>query len=329
LSDAKSKIRTLRDQMTLPVFAAPMFVVSGVDLVVACCKAGIVGSLPAANAETPETLDLWLDELRNGIDAVRSRAPHGTKIAPYALNVVVSRNKTERFFANLALIEKHRPPIVISCFGPPGDVVQLVHSYGGLVFHDVATVRHAEKAIADGVDGLIALTSGAGGHTGLLNPFAFLPQLRRFWDGPLLLAGCISDGTSIFAAEALGADFAYMGTRFIATREADITSDYGRLLMSSASTDVVITDRISGTAASFLRGSLARVGLNPDDLPELVSGKRPNLPDNIKAWRNVWSAGQGVGLINDIPTVEELTSRLLDEYKTAREHMFQSQKPTT
>jgi nitronate monooxygenase len=314
--------------MSLPAFVAPMFIVSGVTLVSACCQAGLVGSLPAANADSSETLDRWLTELRNEIDAARSQAPHGTKIAPYALNIVVSRSRTARFVADLALIEKHRPPIVISCFGPPGDVVQLVHSYGGLVFHDVATLRHAEKALAAGVDGLIALTSGAGGHTGLLNPFAFLPQLRRLWEGPLLLAGCISDGASIFAAEVLGADFAYMGTRFIATREANITPDYGQLLISSVSTDVVITDRISGTAASFLRGSIAGVGLNPDDLPKLDSDRQPNLPDTIKAWRNVWSAGQGVGLIDDIPTAAELAARLLEEYETARDHIFQSQQPT-
>ena len=222
-----------------------------------------------------------------------------------------------RFLADLALIERFRPAVVITSVGQPGPVVERVHAYGGLVFHDVATLRHATKAAEQGVDGLILLTAGAGGHTGSANPFAFVPQVRRQFDGAILLAGCIGDGRGILAAQTLGADFAYMGTRFAATRESMADPAYHELLVSQQMADVVITDRLSGMTATYLRGSIARVGLDPDNLPPTAGFLKPTIPEHIKAWSDVWSGGHGVGTIDDIPPVAELVDRLEAEYRAA------------
>lgn len=306
----------LKSQLRLPVIAAPMFLVSGPELVIACCKAGVVGSFPSANARTAEEFERWLTQIETELSAARAAGPQA-KVAPYAVNLIVQSALSERFAADLALVERFRPEVVITSVGHPGAVVERVHAYGGLVFHDVATMRHAEKAAEAGVDGLILLTGGAGGHTGVANPFAFVPQIRRVWNGAVLLAGCIGDGRSIRAAEALGADFAYMGTRFAATRESMAPADYHDLLVSQKMADVVTTDRISGMTATFLKGSLRRVGLDPDNLPPTEGFLKPGIPADIKAWRDVWSGGHGVGLIEDIPTVAELVDRLEAEYRQA------------
>ncbi len=303
-------IDELRRQLRLPIIMAPMFLVSGVELVIAGCRAGIVGSFPTINARSAAEFESWLQQIGAAL------AEHDGA-APYAVNLIVHQGIAPRFADDLALIEKYRPPVVITSVGQPRDVVQRIHDYGGLVFHDVATIRHAEKAIEQGVDGLILLTAGAGGHTGGANPFAFVPQVRRFWDGAIALAGAISDGRSVRAAIVLGADFAYMGTRFAATPESLASSAYHALLVSQGMADVVITDRITGMKATFLRGSLLRAGLNPDDLPPTRGFLQPDLPDGIKAWRDVWSGGHGVGLIDALTPVAQLVDRMAADYAGA------------
>jgi nitronate monooxygenase len=300
-------IEQLRSRLKLPVIAAPMFLVSGPELVIACCKAGVIGSFPTANARTEEECGAWLNRIDAELEGCEDAAP-------YAVNLIVRAAGTPRFEADLALIEKHRPAVVITSVGSPAAVIPRIKAYGGLVFHDVATLRHAEKAIEAGVDGLILLTAGAGGHTGVANPFAFVPQVRRIFDGAILLAGGIGDGRGIRAAETLGADFAYMGTRFAATRESLASAPYRDLLVSQQMADVITTDRISGLSATFLRGSIAAAGLDPDALPPVKQRFKPDLPEHIKAWRDVWSGGHGVGLIDDVPSVAELVARLEQGY---------------
>lgn len=299
----------LTRNLTLPVIAAPMLLVSGPELVIACCRAGVIGSFPGANARTPETLAAWLDQI------VAAQADGQS--AAYALNIIVREAGSERLAAELDLAEKHRIPLIITSVGHPGAVVERVHGYGGLVFHDVATLRHAEKAIEAGVDGLILLTAGAGGHTGSANGFAFVRQIRAMWDGMIVLAGGISDGHAVRAAEVLGADFAYMGTRFAATQESMANPAYKDLLVSQRMADIIVTDRISGLPATFMRGSITAAGLDPDDLPPPIARFKPNLPEGTKAWRDVWSAGHGVGSIDDIPPAAELIARLRQGYAEA------------
>ncbi len=303
-----SRVEQLRSRLRLPVIVAPMFLVSGPELVIASCAAGLVGSFPAANARTIDVLDDWMRRITRAVGD-----------APWALNLVVHPTYNPLFPEQMDLLDDHRPPIVITSLGQPGDVVQRVHAYGGLVFHDVTTLRHAEKAIEAGVDGLILVTAGAGGHCGDLHPFVFVPQIRQHWDGAVLLAGAIGDGAAILASEALGADFAYMGTRFAATQESSAADEYKQLLLGQGAADIVVTDRISGVQAAFMRGSLTRVGLDPDNLPPLRGPRRPDLPDHVKPWRDAWSAGQVVGLIDDIPTVAGLVDRLEHEYQHARD----------
>lgn len=297
----------LKAHLRLPVVAAPMLLVSGPALVIAAGQAGILGSFPALNARTTDQLKEWLGQIEGALDG-----------RPYAVNLIVGGPHGARFADDLALIEAARPPVVITSVGNPAQAVKRVQAFGGLVFHDVATVRHARKAIEAGVDGLILLTTGAGGHTGSLNPFAFVSQVRAFWNGPILLAGAISDGSGIAAARALGADLAYMGTRFAASEESLASDAYKELLVSETMADVILTDRISGLPATFLRGSIVRAGLDPDALPERLEQFRPNLPDGVKAWRDVWSGGHGVGSIADTPPVAEIVRRLAFEYEAAK-----------
>lgn len=303
----------LASALTLPVVVAPMFLVSGPELVIAACRAGIVGSFPALNARTSAICANWLQDIEDALAHARAA---GEAPAPYAINLIL--RDTERLESDLSLAERFRVPIVISSVGNPAAIVDRVHGYGGIVLHDVASVRHAEKAIAAKVDGLILLTAGAGGHTGDANPFAFVRAVRRFWDGLLLVAGGISDGASISAVEMLGADLAYMGTRFSATHEAEASASYKNFLLEQRMADVITTDRITGLPATFMRGSIAAAGLDPDTLPPRRAVFEPDLPAAIKAWRDVWSAGHGVEMIDDIPTVAELVSRLTDEYRYAR-----------
>lgn len=307
---------SLRAALRLPVIAAPMLLVSGPELVIGTSIGGVVGSFPAANARTVEECEDWVRAIDGAL--AEARAGGATGVAPYAMNIIVKRAGTDRFDADLDIATRYRVPIIITSIGDPSETVARIHDYGGLVFHDVATMRHAERAISAGVDGLILLTAGAGGHTGTANPFGFVTELRRRWDGIIILAGAISNGRSVLAAEAIGADFAYMGTRFAATRESMAVDAYKGFLTSQEMDDIVTTDRVSGIPATFMRGSIEALGLDPKNLPERNAPFQPNLPIGVKAWRDVWSAGHGVGAIDDLPDVERLIDRLVEEYREAR-----------
>jgi nitronate monooxygenase len=299
------------DRLRLPIIAAPMFLASGLELTLACCRAGVVGSFPAANARTPEELNRWFDVLE-------------AETAPYAINLTLAGSLDDNPIARAVL--RRKPPILISSVGDPSTIADRVHAWGGLSFHDVTTVRHAEKAAEAGVDGIILVCAGAGGHAGALNPFALLPQVRERFDGMIVLAGAISDGRSILAAQALGADLIYMGSRFLATRESMAPDAYKAMVVTAETKDVVYTASISGLPASFLRQSIEAVGMDPARLPAPKGLHRPDLPEGVRAWRDVWSAGQGAGLIRDVPTVAELMDRLEQEYLTAK-RAFLSPRP--
>ncbi|MFJ4155126.1 NAD(P)H-dependent flavin oxidoreductase [Pseudomonas sp. NPDC089752] len=303
---------SLEQRLRLPVVAAPMFLISNPQLVLACCGSGVVGSFPALNQRDSAGFKAWLEEIEAGL--AQLPAP-----APYAVNLIVHPTNP-RLQADLTLCVEHRVPIVITSLGAVKEVVDAVHSYGGLVFHDVTTRRHAEKAAEAGVDGLIAVAAGAGGHAGTWSPFALAAEIRQFFDKTLLLAGCINHGHEILAAQVLGADLAYMGTRFIATQESHAQDAYKQMLLDAHAADIVHTPAVSGIPASFLRPSLEQAGY---DMAALKTGhdqgKLKPIDDEAKAWKTVWSAGQGVGDINDLPTAAALIERLHREYQAALE----------
>jgi nitronate monooxygenase len=295
--------------MVVPAIAAPMFLVSGPDLVLACCRAGVIGAFPAPNARRLEDLEAWLAR----ISADLAREPHA---APYALNMIV-HSTYQRLAAELALVERYRPPLVITALGSPKAVVDAVHAYGGRVFADVATVRFARKAAEAGVDGLILVAAGAGGHVGPLAAFAFVPEVRRFWSGPLVLGGAISDGRALRAAEVLGADLGYVGTRFIAAAESLAAEGHKRMLIECSAEDIVLTNAVTGVNANFLARSLVTGGY---DLANLVPRKidfRGDPHGEAKAWKDIWSAGQGVGAIEDVEPAAAIIGRLKREYDEA------------
>lgn len=298
-------------RMRLPAIAAPMFLVSGPDLVIGTCQAGVAGTFPALNARTPEQLDEWLGRINTALAG--SDAP----AAPYGVNLILHASNP-RVAPDLELLVKHKVPFVITSLGHPGPVVEAVKSYGGLVFSDVVHAYHARKAAAAGVDGIIAVAAGAGGHAGTQSPFSLVREIREFWDGTLILGGAISDGASVRAAEVMGADFAYMGTRFIATREAMADAAYKQMLVDCGAADIVYTDAISGTNANFLWPSLEKGGYSREQLSLNVGkGKLKAITDEAKAWRDFWSAGHGVATIHDAPPVAELVGRLGEEYDAA------------
>lgn len=305
-----------RGRMRLPAIAAPMFLVSGPELVTETCKAGVAGSFPALNARSNEQLDAWLGDINQALETARAAAP-AAPVAPYGINLILHASNP-RVEPDLELICKHRVPFVITSLGHPGEVVERVHAYGGLVFSDVIHAYHARKAAAAGVDGIIAVASGAGGHAGTQSPFSLVREIREFWDGTLILGGAISDGFAVRAAEVLGADLAYMGTRFIATRESLAQDAYKAMLVDAGAGDIVYTDAISGTNANFLWPSLEKLGHQREELVQGVGkGKLKALADEAKAWRDVWSAGHGVATIHDTPTVRTLCDRLAEEYRAA------------
>jgi nitronate monooxygenase len=303
----------LEGRLRLPAVAAPMFLVSGPELVVEACRAGILGTFPALNQRTSEGFRDWLDE----IEAALAGSPGA---APFGVNLIVHRSN-RRLAADLAICAEHRVPVVITSLGAVPDLVREVHGWGGVVFHDIVSRRHAEKAAEAGVDGLILVCAGAGGHAGTLNPFAFLAEVRQVFDGTILLAGAISTGRDILAALAMGADLAYLGTRFIATRESRASEPYKRMLCEAGAGDIVYTPAVSGIPGNFLRQSLEAAGIDPaalrsasDIVAELQGGE-------IRAWRDIWSAGQGVAAIGDVPTVAELVARLEAEFEVARREL--------
>jgi len=303
---------SLEQRLRLPVVAAPMFLISNPKLVLACCASGVVGSFPALNQRDSAGFKAWLEEIEAGL--AQLQAP-----APYAVNLIVHPTNP-RLQADLALCVEHRVPIVITSLGAVKEVVDAVHGYGGLVFHDVTTRRHAEKAAEAGVDGLIAVAAGAGGHAGTWSPFALAAEIRQFFDKALLLAGCLNHGHEILAAQMLGADLAYMGTRFIATAESQAQDAYKQMLLDAHAADIIHTPAVSGIPASFLRSSLEQAGYDMNALKGgHEQGKLKPIDDEAKAWKTVWSAGQGVGEIHDLPSASALIERLHSEYREALE----------
>ena len=299
-------------RLAVPAVAAPMFLVSGPDLVVETCRAGVVGTFPALNQRTTEGYAAWLTEIEERL-AVPSDAG-GHLPAPFGINLIVHRSNP-RLKADLEVTVARKVPLVITSLGAVRDVVDAVHSYGGLVFHDVINVRHAEKAVAAGVDGIVAVCAGAGGHAGTLSPFALVPEIRRIFTGTIVLSGALSTGFDIAAARALGADLAYLGTRFIATQESMAPDAYKRMILDADASDILYTPAISGVNANFMRPSIVAAGLDPENLPP--HGKM-DLQEEAKVWKTIWSAGQGVGSIADIPTTAELVARLKTDYAAAR-----------
>ncbi|MGC8102949.1 NAD(P)H-dependent flavin oxidoreductase [Metapseudomonas otitidis] len=311
----------LENRLRLPLVTAPMFLVSAPSMVLASCNAGVVGSFPALNQRESAGFAAWLDEIAAGLTA---------DAAPYAVNLIV-HGSNPRLQADLAICVEKKVPIVITSLGAVREVVDAVHSYGGLVFHDVTTRRHAEKAAEAGVDGLIAVAAGAGGHAGTWSPFALVAEIRQFFDKTLLLAGCLNHGHEILAAQLLGADLAYLGTRFIATQESQASAAYKQMLLDARAADIIHTPAVSGVPASFMRQSLEAAGYDLarlNDKADVNYGEKLKpVSDEAKAWKTVWSAGQGVGDIHDLPTVAELVERLDREYRAALQHIARLAQP--
>jgi nitronate monooxygenase len=306
--------------LSLPVIASPMFIASGPALVAAQCKAGIVGSFPALNARPAELLDTWLTDLQRELADYQEAHPE-RKVGPIAVNQIVHQSN-DRLEHDVAVCVKHQVPIIISSLrAPPREMLDAVHAYGGIVLHDVISIRHAEKALEAGVDGLILVAAGAGGHAGALSPFALVGEVRKFFDGPIALSGSIATGDAILAAQAMGADFAYIGSRWLATRESNVTDAYRNAIVESSAADVVYTNLFTGVHGNYLKKSIVAAGLDPDNLPESDKSKMSFGSGSAKAWRDIWGAGQGVGLMDDVPTVAEMVERLAQQYQAARERL--------
>lgn len=311
------------NQLKLPVISAPMFLVSGTELVKNCCLNGVIGSFPAPNARPIEVLDQWMGQLNEELEEARALDPH-RKIAPWAMNMVV-HSSYSRLEEELSLIKKHMPQLVITSLGSPKRVVDIVHEYGGLVFSDVSDLKFAKKAAEAGVDGLILVASGAGGHAGQINNFAFVDMVRNFWDGIIVLAGSISTGKGILAAQAAGADLAYMGTRFIVATESMARDEYREMLVEATQEDIILTDAFSGIMCNMLVPSIKKAGLDPEKLvkKDQVNFDSMQRETNAKAWRDIWSAGHGVGAINKIESAGEIIESLAVEYKEALQNINQ------
>ena len=308
----------LDGKLRIPVIGAPMFIVSGPELVLAQCKSGIIGAFPALNARPQSMLDEWLARISEELAAYRSANPD-LPIAPFAVNQIVHQSN-DRLEHDVEMCVRYQVPIVITSLRPPAAVVDAVHSYGGVVFHDVINIRHAQKAIDQGVDGIITVCAGAGGHAGTISAFALVKEVRKIFDGTIILSGSMSRGNDALAAQAMGADLAYFGTRFIATQEANAPATYKEMIVESAAADIVYTNLFTGVHGSYLKGSIANAGLDPHDLPE---GELRSMDfgnggtTRAKAWRDIWGAGQGVGSIDDILSVAELVDRMTMEYRDA------------
>jgi nitronate monooxygenase len=309
----------IRSGLTIPAICAPMFLVTGPALVREACKAGVIGGLPRQNARDIETFEAWLREIREALDA-HARAHPCARIAPIAVNYP-TRMAPDDLAVNMKLCAKYGVDIIISVGGDPTELIGRVHGFGGKVFHDVTSMRFAEKAIKAGADGLTCIGAGGGGHSGTISHLALIPKIRAIYGGTIVMAGAVSTGAVIRAAEVLGADLAYLGTRFIATKEADAPEEYKELLVSQTSTDLSYTGDIAGVPANWMIESIRRVGLDPDNLPKPQGRgmRHDHLPATVVPWKNLWSAGQGIDLIDDVPTVAELVTRLRKEYVAACE----------
>ena len=308
------------ESLSLPVIAAPMFLISGPKLVTECCKNGIVGTFPALNQRTTEGFEQWVVEIKTALKEFESET--GKKAAPFGVNLIVHQTNP-RVQADLAICIKHQVPLIITSLGAVPQLVGAVHSYGGMVFHDVIKKRHAEKAAEAGVDGLILVCAGAGGHAGTLNPMPFVAEIKKFFKKTILLSGCISNGRDVASALQMGADLAYMGTRFINTKESKAPEDYRNMIIDSGANDIVYTAAISGVSANFLRPSLEAMGITEEMLsrPKKIDfgNELSAMEKEAKAWSTIWSAGQGVTNISDNPSVEDLIFSMKKEFKTAIE----------
>ncbi|MEM9751328.1 MAG: nitronate monooxygenase family protein [Pseudomonadota bacterium] len=315
-------------RLSLPVIGSPLFIVSGPELVIAQCKAGVVGSFPALNARPQPVLDDWLKRIKDEL-AEHDAANPGAPSAPFAVNQICHASN-DRLMGDMELCVEHEVPIIITSLRPPAEIVAAVHGYGGLLFHDVISLRHARKAAEQGVDGLILVCAGAGGHAGALSPFALLREVKEWFDGTIILSGAIADGWSIAGAIAMGADLAYIGTRFIATEEANADQGYKQMLVEHSAKDIVYTSLFTGVQGNYLAPSVSAAGLDPENLPEadkstMNFGSGGNT--DKKAWRDIWSGGQGIGVIKDSPSVAELVGRLRDEFAEARGSLTERTAP--
>ena len=312
----------LKGKLKIPVVGAPLFIVSGPELVISQCKAGVVGSFPALNARPQEVLDEWLIQIKEELDKHNQENPD-SPAAPFAVNQICHASN-DRLMQDMESCVKHEVPIIITSLRPPLEIVEAAHSYGGVVFHDVINVRHAKKAAEQGVDGLILVCAGAGGHAGTHSPFALVREVKEWFDGTILLSGSISDGHSIASSLALGADLAYIGTRFIATKEANADQKYKDMLIESSASDIVYSSLFTGVNGNYLKPSIEKAGLDPDNLPgadksKMNFGSGGNTKS--KAWKDIWGSGQGIGSIKSDPTVQDLVNELIEQYEQAYEEM--------
>ena len=317
-------VSALEGKLRLPVVGAPLFIVSGPELVRAQCKAGIVGSFPALNARPQSMLGEWLTRIKDELAEYDKQNPDSPS-APYAVNQICHASN-DRLMDDMATCVEHEVPIIITSLRPPQEIVEAAHSYGGVVFHDVINVKHAKKAAEQGVDGLILVCAGAGGHAGSLSPFSLVREVKEWFDGTILLSGSIGDGHSIAGALAMGADLAYLGTRFIATEEANADKGYKDMLIESAADDIVYSSLFTGINGNYLKPSIAKAGLDPDNLPgadksKMNFGSGGNM--KTKAWKDIWGSGQGIGGISDAPSVEALVRTLKNQYDQAFNEMVE------
>jgi nitronate monooxygenase len=306
----------LFDKLRLPMVGAPLFIISNPDLVVAQCSAGIVGGFPALNARPQEKLDEWLSDISARLaahDAAHPEAP----AAPFAVNQIVHKSN-DRLQHDVEMCVKHKVPIVITSLGARVEVNDAIHSYGGIVLHDIINIRHAHKALEKGADGLIAVCAGAGGHAGGLSPFALVQEIRQFFDGPLLLSGAIANGRSVLAAQAMGADLAYVGSAFIATDEANADARYKQMIAESAADDIVYSNLFTGVLGNYLKPSIRAAGMDPDNLPESDPSTMNFASGSAKAWRDIWGCGQGIGAVSEVVPAAALIARMAKEYADAR-----------
>ena len=323
MTTAREKFDAIKKTLSVPVIGSPMFIVSNPKLVIAQCKAGVVGSFPALNARPAEALDQWLTEIGEALDA-HNQANPDRPAAPFAVNQIVHRSN-DRLQHDLEVCVKHEVPIMITSLGAREEVNEAVHSYGGLALHDVINNTYARKAVAKGADGLIAVAAGAGGHAGTLSPFALVEEIRAWFDGPLLLSGSIATGDGVLAAEAMGADAAYIGSAFIATEEANASEAYKQGIVDGHMEDIVYTNYFSGIHGNYLAQSIRKAGMDPFDLPLADPSKmdfKQASQGSAKVWKDIWGAGQGIGAVDRVQTAAAFIAELTEEYKSARKRLF-------
>ncbi len=315
--------KVMQGRLSIPVVGAPLFIISGPELVIAQCKAGVVGSFPALNARPAEMLDKWLTQITEELDAYNQANPDNPA-APFAVNQIV-HNSNDRLMHDVEACVKHKVPIVITSLGARPEVFDAIHSYGGICLHDIINNKFAKKAIEKGADGLICVAAGAGGHAGVLSPMALIQEVREWFDGPVLLSGSISTGDSVLAAQAMGADLAYIGSAFIATTEANADPAYKQALVDYASNDIVYTNLFTGVHGNYLKPSIAAAGLDPDNLPESDPSKMSfgsGGSSKSKAWKDIWGCGQGINAIKQVQSTADLVARLKTEYAAARKRLL-------